>query len=298
LSSGNLHPPAVGLLSDEERSEAGTVCGAAEIGFDNSGGRTRLAHLYQRSPLRVLFPEPEDGEATTAVLVTTSGGLVAGDRLGVAVEMEQGAAAHLTTAAAEKIYRSAGATTIINQRLRLAAGACLEFLPQETIVFDAARVRRATIIELSRGAGFLGGGIVVFGRHAYGETFAQGLLRDAWEVYRDGALVWGDALHLDGDIAAIIADPACLAGAAACATLILAPPRGGPRDFIDGARAAQQRSASAGLRGGVTVVAGLLIARWLGPDALALRRAFADCAGHLRAAAFGLPRRLPRLWQT
>jgi urease accessory protein len=272
------------------------VHGVAELGFAASDGRTRLAHLYQRNPLRVLFPLPDVGEPSTAVLLTTSGGLVAGDRLDVVVAVAARAAAHVTGAAAEKIYRSTGATTVVSQRLSVARGARLEFLPPEAIVFDAARLRRATTIALAPEAAFLGGGIIVLGRRAHGETLTRGLLHEAWEVFRDGALVWGDALHLDGDIAATIADPACFAGAAACATLILAPP-GDPRRFIDGARSVQQQAAAPGLRAGVTVVAGLLIARWLGRDAFSLRRAYGELAGYLRGAALGLPARLPRSWR-
>src|SRR5439155_6177062 len=111
------------------------------------------------------------------------------------------------------------------------------------------------------------------------------------------ALVWGDALHLDGDIAALMADPVCLDNAASCASLILAPPRGDLRALIDTARDALQRSSAPGMRAGVSAVGGLLVARWLGPDPSALRRGFADLACHLRAAAMGLPPRLPRLWQ-
>ncbi|HYU12947.1 MAG TPA: urease accessory protein UreD, partial [Stellaceae bacterium] len=155
---------------------------------------------------------------------------------------------------------------------------------------------RETVIELGPRAGFLGGGILVFGRYAHGERLTHGLLHELWEVRRDGVLVWGDVLHLDGDIAAILADPACFAGAAACATLILASPGGDPRDFVDAARAVQARSAAPGLQAGVTTVGSLLVARWLGQDALLLRRAFADLACHLREAAMGLPPRPPRLW--
>jgi urease accessory protein len=149
---------------------------------------------------------------------------------------------------------------------------------------------------MSPGAGFLGGGILVFGRRARGERLTRGLLHDRLEFHRDGRLVWGDALHLDTDLAAIIADPACFDGAAACATLVLAPPESNPGTFIDGARAAQQRAAALGLRAGVTPVGGLLVARWLAADPMLLRRAFADLACHLRAAVLGLPARLPRLW--
>jgi urease accessory protein len=172
----------------------------------------------------------------------------------------------------------------------------LEFLPPETILFEEARLSRETIVDLAPGAGFLGGGIVVFGRRARGERFTRGFLHEVWEVRRGGALVWGDALHLDGDIAATVADPACFDGAAAFATQILVPPACDPRRFLDSARAVQATSAVAGLRAGATVVGGLLVARWLARDAMALRRAYADLACHLRGEALGLPRRLPRLW--
>jgi urease accessory protein len=272
------------------------VSGVAEIGFARRDGKTRLAHLYQHDPLRVLFPAAEPNDAALAVLVTTSGGLVAGDRLRIDVRLDAGSITHVTASAAEKIYRSTGATSEIVQRLTVARGAGLEYLPPETILFDGARLRRRTMLDLAPGAGFLGGGITVFGRRARGEGFTHGLLHERWEVCRDGALAWGDALHLDGDIQALMGDPACFDGAAACATLLLAPPAGDPRLFIDGARAVQQRCALPGLRAGVTTVGGLLIARWLGRDPLALRRAYAELACHLRAAAMGLPPRLPRPW--
>ena len=279
-------------MSAEDRTS-----GCAEVAFTNRDGATRLAHLFERNPLRVLFPKVDD--LPTAVLMTTSGGLVAGDRIDVAVMVGEGAAAHLTASAAEKIYRSTGPVTQIAQRLVVDAGAWLEFLPPETILFDNAKLRRVTRVELADGGGLLGGGIIVFGRIAMGERFSTGLLNERWEVHRNGRLVWGDALHLAnspwGDVAATMADPACFAGAEACATLILAPPRDPPGAYIDAARAVQQQLLPLGLRGGVSAVNGLLVARWLG-DAPAVRRGYAELACHLRAEAMGLPARLPRLW--
>jgi urease accessory protein len=272
------------------------TAGAAEIRFGSRGGVTRLDHLYQRDPLRVLFPAPAAGDPVLAVLLTTSGGLVAGDRLDITVGLAADAAAHVTAAAAEKIYRSTGATTTIRQSLSVASGAMLEFLPQETILFEGARLRRETTVELAPGAAFLGGDIVVFGRRARGERFTRGFLRELWEVRRAGRLVWGDALHLEDDVGAIIDEPACFDGAAAFATMILAPVGRNPSALIENAREIQSANAAGGLRAGVTAVAGLLIARWLAADAAQLRRAYAGLAGHLRQAAMGLPSSLPRLW--
>jgi urease accessory protein len=288
MDSGFAAKPRPGMTT-----EPSGVSGVAEIGFAVSEGKTRLAHLYERHPLRVLFPSPVAGDVPVAVLVTTSGGLVASDRVAIGVEVGAGATAHVTGSAAEKIYRSTGATIGIEQRLGVQRGGWLEFLPPETILFDRARLRRHTRVDIQGDGGFLGGGILVFGRIAMGERFRDGLLHEGWEVHRDGALVWGDALHIDGDVAAIMDDPACFAGAAACATLILAPPGGEPRRFVEAARVCQ--APVMGLRAGVTAVSGLLIARWLG-DPVAVRRAFGELACHLRQAAMGLPPRLPRLW--
>ncbi|HEV2302620.1 MAG TPA: urease accessory protein UreD [Stellaceae bacterium] len=282
-------------MRGEGRGE-GLSGGLAEIGFARTDGKTRLAHLYQSHPLRVLFPEAEVGEPPLAVLATTSGGLVAGDRLAVRVHVAAGAAAHVTAAAAEKVYRSAGATVEVEQHFSIEAGGGLEFLPPETILFEGARLRRRTVVELAPDAGFLGGGITVFGRRARGERFTAGLLREIVEVRREGRLLWGDAVHLDGDVGKTVAHPAGFAGAAAFATLVLAPARGDVRALLEGAREAQAESAGPGLSAGVTIVGGLVIARWLAHDAALLRRAYADLACYLRAAAMGLPRRLPRLW--
>ncbi|HVH82591.1 MAG TPA: urease accessory protein UreD, partial [Stellaceae bacterium] len=134
------------------------VHGVAEIGFAFKDGTTRLAHLYERNPLRVLFPSVIAGDVPTAVLVTTSGGLVAGDRITVAASVGEQAAAHVTASAAEKIYRSTSLATEVKQQLQVASRGWLEFLTPETILFDHARLRRQTRIDLQGDGGFLGGG--------------------------------------------------------------------------------------------------------------------------------------------
>jgi urease accessory protein len=271
--------------------------GIAEIGFAQSGGRSRLAHLYQRDPLRVLFPTPAVDDSPLAVIVTTSGGLVAGDRLEIAVRIGAGAAAHVTASAAEKIYRSTGRTTTIRQTLSLEAGAVLEYLPPETILFDGARLSRQTVVDLEPGGVFLGGDIVVFGRRARGERFTHGFLHEVWEVWCGGKLVWGDALHLEDHLSHTIDDPACFAGAAAFATMILSPLQRDSRRLLQGAHAFQSADRATGLRAGVTTIEGLVIARWLAMDAAQLRQAYARFACYLRSAAMGLAPLLPRLWQ-
>ncbi|MCR6631897.1 MAG: urease accessory protein UreD [Magnetospirillum sp.] len=253
--------------------------GRAEISF--AGGR--LARLYQRAPLRVLFPDPPPGEPPQAALVTTSGGLTGGDRQDIAVAVGEGTRASVVASAAEKIYRSTGADAAVEVSLAAGPGAWLEFLPQETILFDGARLRRRTTVDLAATAEVLAGEMLVFGRTARGERFTHGLARDEWRIRRDGRLVWADALHM--------ADPAVLAaragfgGAVACATLILAAPD--PAVWRDRVR---DLLAGYGGRAGATVVNGMLVARWLDEDAQALRNNFGAVWSALRGGA------MPRLW--
>ena len=190
------------LRSDPHESAA--VHGVAEIGYARAG----LKHLYQHDPLRVLFPAPPRGEVPTAVVVTTSGGLVGGDRLDVTATTGPGASALITAQAAEKVYRSTGADCRIDVRLGAAENSWLEWLPQETILFEGSRMRRLTRVDVKGGGRLLAGEMLVFGRHASGERLTSGLIRDAWEVRRDGRLSWADALHMDGDLQAVLSDQA------------------------------------------------------------------------------------------
>ena len=127
--------------------------GECRVAFDLHGGETRLGDLYQRDPCRVLFPRPELGEPPQAVLLTTSGGVTDGDALKMAIEIGPGATAVATTQAAEKIYRAAkgGGHCAIDVAVRVGEGASLDWLPQETIVFQGARLKRRTVAEVEPG---------------------------------------------------------------------------------------------------------------------------------------------------
>lgn len=265
--------------------------GRAELGFVRLDGAHRLGRLYQRAPLRVLFPDPAAGEPPQAALVTTSGGLAGGDLLELSVHAGPGARALVVGSAAEKIYRSTGADTRVDVRLTAESGALLEYLPQETILFDGARLRRATRIDAAAGATVLAGEILVFGRAARGEVLTHGLVRETWEVRRDGRLTWADALHLDGALRRPLDAAAGFAGAVAAATLVLAG--AGPQDLRDALRALHADYPG---RFAAGIVAGLLVARWLDGDAQRLRAAFGDSWKIARAMALALPATLPRLW--
>ena len=148
--------------------------GRAELGFAQDGEQTRLRHMFQTSPFRVLFPTLPKDELSSAVLVTTSGGLVGGDRLDVGVTVDPGAAVQILGQAAEKVYRSKGPDTYFHADLQVGADGYLEWLPQETIVFDQARLRRTTTVDVAEGGTFSGAEMLVFGRAAMGERLQNG----------------------------------------------------------------------------------------------------------------------------
>ncbi len=263
------------------------------MSFVALAGETRLRHLYQTDPLAIMFPTPPAGEPPAAVIVTTSGGLVGGDRHAVSVSVGPGAAAIAVGQAAEKVYGSSGPDSLIDVALSVAENGWLEWLPQETILFDGARLRRRTCIDLRPGGRLLAGEILVFGRIARGERLSRGLIHDAWEVRREGRLVWAEALHLDGDLTGVLADPACFDGATATATVVYADDE--PAARLDLARSLLDES-QAGLRCGATVVNGILVVRWLGRDADRLRQAYGGFWAGFRNAVAGYRAALPRLW--
>jgi urease accessory protein len=231
---------------------------------------------------------------TTAVLVTTSGGLVGGDAMDVSVTANPGSSALVTAQAAEKVYRSAGENCRVSVRLKVGSGGWLEWLPQETILFEGARLWRITELDMDAGGRAMAGEILVFGRTASGESVTRGFVRDAWTVRRCGRLVWADALHLEGDIAERLASPSCFNGAVAAATMVYAGDD--THEHLDTARTLLIWQADDKTLAGATVVGGLLIIRWLGYDTLALRTAYGAFWVAFRRHLRGGDEDLPRVW--
>jgi len=265
--------------------------GGAELIVAGGPAGTRLARLYQHDPCRVLFPRAELDDPFTAVLITTSGGLAGGDRISLAIGAEAGATACVTTQAAEKVYRSSGEDTRVNLRLTVGEGAYLEWVPQETILFDGARFDRRIGIDVTAGGRLLAAETLVLGRIARGERFGRGLLHDSWRVRTGGRLAWADTLRLEDDIPAVLAHPAGFGGAVAQATVLALGP--GADTLLAPAREILDQAEG---RAGATCLGGMLIARFLGSDAQFLRRDVGRLVAGLRAAWIGLPARVPRLW--
>jgi urease accessory protein len=183
---------------------------------------TRRTKTREEGSLRVRFPNACAG-APEAVLVNTAGGIAGGDRFGVDLELQAGAEIVVTTAAAEKVYRSPGPNATFNLTAKLADGAALTWLPRETILFDRARFARAVDIALAPSATLLIAETIVFGRVAMGETVHEGFFTDRWRIHRGSRLVFAENFRLDGRIADRLGEAAIAGGHGAIGTVLIAP---------------------------------------------------------------------------
>jgi urease accessory protein len=247
-------------------------------------GGSRRGRVHEKGSLRVRFPNGNLQTALDAVLVNTAGGMTGGDRFDIEINVGAAASLTLTTAAAEKIYRSLGPDTEIDVKLAVGSGGTLKWLPQETILFDQIRLRRSIDITLARDAKLLLAEATVFGRSAMGETVTEGLFFDRRRVRVDGTLVFAECNRLDGEIAQRLAQRAIAKGGVGIASVIKVP---GNEADTEAVRAMQDGFAG---EVGVSAWNGLAVARLVAPDGAALRR---DLAAVLTALDGGP---LPRLW--
>jgi len=247
-------------------------------------GTSRRSRVHEAGSLRVRFPRSDRHDTLDAVIVNTAGGMAGGDRFDIDMSVGAGARLSVTTAAAEKIYRSLGADTEIGVKLAVSRGGALTWLPQETILFDQLRLRRTIDVALERGASLLLAEAIVFGRSAMGESVVLGRLFDRWRVHIDGALAFAETVRIEGMIAQCLAQPASASGGVAVATIMKIP--GGDKD-IAAVRAMTDNLAGAA---GVSAWNGLAVARLVAADGAILRR---DLMTVLTALDAGP---LPRLW--
>jgi urease accessory protein len=246
-------------------------------------GATRRARVHETGPLRVRCPGPAAGELE-AVIVNTAGGMAGGDCFELDIEVGPGARLVVTTAAAEKIYRTLEPDTNVDVKLTAAAGGELAWLPQETILFDRARLHRTIDVDLADDARLVVVEAVIFGRSGMGERVEEGLLHDRWRVRRGGRLIYAETVRLDGEIAAKLSEPAAANGGVAIATVLVLPG--------DEATVAAVRALGEQWRGevGISSWNGLAAVRLVAADGAALRHDLVAVLTAMRGTA------LPRLW--
>jgi urease accessory protein len=246
-----------------------------------SAGRTIASELFEAGAFRLRFPNV--GRACEGVLINTAGGMAGGDAARITADLAAGARVLLTTQSAEKVYRAECEAAQLDVRLQVADGAELTWVPQPTILFDGARVERTLAVEMHAGASLTVLESLVFGRVAKGERLVAGGLRDRWRVTRGGSLIFAEDVRLEGAVSQALERPAIGCGARAVATLLHVGPQAEER--LGPVRSALVGGAS---ECGVSAWDGMLLARFAGQDAAAVR---ADVA---RVVA-GLCR-LPRVW--
>jgi urease accessory protein len=276
-------------VANTDRIFAGNrAVGRIALIVESRGGITRRTRIHEAGSLRVRFPGSKPSNSRShgleATIVNTAGGMAGGDCFDLEFSLGPGARLTVTSIAAEKVYRSLGPDATIRAKLRVGAGAYIAWLPQETILFDRARLARMIDLELAEDACLLFAEAAVFGRSGMGEALEEGRLVDRWRVRRGGRLLFAETMRLDGPIAKKLAQPAVANGGVALATVLMVPGGQAAADAV--------RAIAGGFRGEVGASAwnGLAVARLCAADGAALRH---DLLAVLTLLAGGP---LPRVW--
>lgn len=270
---------------------------ALHLAFARTGERTVLRDNRHHGPLRVqkaLYPEGEG--VCQAIVLHPPSGIAGGDHLLISATVGAGAHAQLTTPGAGKWYRSGGPEASQRLELTVEEGAALEWLPQETIVFDGARARMETRVRLAADSRFIGWDILCLGRAAAGERFEHGRFDLLCRVERGGAPIWLERGGFDG-ADPMLASPAGWAGHGVGGTLLCAFPDL-PRQAAGLLEALRAITPGDGASHGITALPGVLVARYLGDNSEAARLWFARLWQTLRPACCGRPAVPPRIWNT
>lgn len=261
---------------------ANRAFGSVTFSVKSVAGKTRRGEVHEAGSLRVRCPGAPAAELE-AVLINTAGGIAGGDRFECDIAAGQGTRLVVTTAAAEKVYRSLGPDSTIGVKLDLAAGATLAWLPQETILFDGARLLRTIDVNLAADASIILAEAIVFGRTGMGEVVGHGALADRWRVRRAGKLVYAESVRLEESIATRLAEPAAANGSIAIATVLVVP---GNDEAVQAVRALQDEFIG---EVGASAWNGLASVRLCAANGAALRQDLVRVMTAVRGA-------LPRLW--
>ena len=184
-----------------------------------------LDRLHQSGAAKIRFPVPPDTSVLDAVLINTAGGLTGGDRLSWSIDVGKEASTSCVSQSCERIYRSRdGEPARLSVKITLDQNARLNWLPQETILFDGCALERSLEADLAHGASLLILEAFVFGRAAMGEVVRHARVRDQWAIRREGRLVFADTVRFDGEVDELLQRRAVAAGDRALATMALIAP--------------------------------------------------------------------------
>jgi len=252
---------------------------------------TEIVDVFQRSPLRVIFPTIGGTGVKEAVLINTAGGIAGGDRLESEVTAKASASIAITSQTAERVYRALDEPARVLTKLKVGDGARLAWFPQETIIFNWARLQRETEIEISAGAELLALEWLVFGRAAHGEQILGGQLSDRWQVKKDGRLLWADTFHVGEEVFPQLNRRALLGKCKAIATLIYFGPELDKRLEL-----LRDISSSLDCLCAATSVGGLIIVRLAADSSLNLKLALRALLNQVGPEFGPGPFRVPKMW--
>ena len=267
------------------------AAGSGWIVIRGSEEGNRIVDVFQQSPIRILFPSVQGDAVQEAVLVNTAGGVAGGDRLECRVTALADASIAVTSQAAEKVYRALNEPARIATKLKVCEAAKLAWLPQETIVFNWARLSRQTDVDLSSGAELLALEWLVLGRTAHGEEMVGGYISDGWRVKKDGRLIWADTFRVTDEVFPHLHRKALLSTYKALGTLIYFGP------YTD-VRLESLRDIVLGLEChcAVTSIAGLIVVRFAAMLSFDLRLALGSFLQQFRQELDPGPFRVPKMW--
>jgi urease accessory protein len=276
ILDASLIPPATVAAAQRAR-------GSLRLSAADRDGRSVIKGLYQSGSSKLLFPHRQT-PYLEAVSLNTAGGVTGGDQYTLDIEAQPKTHVVLSTQAAERVYRAQpGEVGSVANTVRVGQGARLDWLPQETIIFDRAALTRSLKIDMASDATVLACETLVFGRQAMGETVQQVSLRDRIDLRVDGALAFTDRLRFDGDAHAHLARIGTANGAIAMATLIYAAP--------DASRQTKGLRAMLPKTGGISALSDtVIVMRILAEDSYVLRQSVVPILAQLNQAA------LPRTW--
>lgn len=263
-------------------ARVGRVNGGIRASFRHDGRKTTVDALEERDGYRMRMPC--GGLGCEGVLLNTGGGVVGGDRVLHCIYAGERASVAIATPAAERIYRSSGESACISVDLTLKAGSTLAWLPQETILYDNARLVRDLSVDMPSNATALLLEITVFGRRSMCEAVANGLWTDRWRVRRDGRLIFAENNQIDGPIASLMGKAAIAGGGHIIATSLYIAPDAE-------SHLAAVRMALGGTQNvGASAWNGLLCIRAISNDLETLRSTLSRAITTMRGAP------MPRVW--
>ena len=265
--------------------------GCGRLVLKGSENGTRIAEVFERSPTRIMFPRSGHCPIEEAVIINTGGGVAGGDRLECSITALPGASIAVTSQAAEKVYRALHDHARVSTRLKAHESSQLAWLPQETIIFNRARLYRMTEIELFSGSELLALEWLVLGRAAHGEIVVGGNIADSWRVRRDGRLVWADSFRITDETFAHLNRKALLSNCKAIATLIYFGPNLEERlEFW------RKTLLSLECNCAVTLVGGLIVARFAANQSSNLKLALSSFLQQVEQELGSGPFRVPKMW--